>query len=102
MVRWWGGRVVGWYGGGVVGWWGGRSERWSERFQSSVIHRARTVVMMSARTKDLNFLGRGSCRIAGMTVMLFLERMMLFLERMMLFLETVLLFLETVLLFLVT
>ena len=27
--------------------------------------------MMSARTKDLNFLGRGSCRIAGMTVSIF-------------------------------
>ena len=50
-----------------------------ERVQSSVIRRARRVGMMSARTKDLNFLGRGSCRIAGMTVILFLESVMLFL-----------------------
>ena len=49
------------------------------RVQSSVIHRARRHGMMSALTKDLNFLGRGMCRIAGMTVILLLAIMMLFL-----------------------
>ena len=55
--------------------------------------------MMSARTKDLNFLSIGRYRIAGMRVILFLERMMLVLESM-LFLEILLLFLESMLLFL--
>ena len=59
-----------------------------ERVQSSVIHPARRVGMMSARTNDLNFLSRLSCRIAGMTVILFLESMMLFLETVLLFLVT--------------
>ena len=49
----------------------GQISKDGERFQISVIHGARRVVMMSAGTKDLNFLGRGSCRIAGMTVSIF-------------------------------
>ena len=57
----------------------GQISKDGERVQSLVIHRVRRVGMMSARTKDLNFLGRGSCRIAGMTVILFLDTVLLFL-----------------------